>query len=107
MNLIQLIPHLKTIEKTQALTKKVAPGIDFDSIDLYLKDKLALDSEIIFPDSEATPNTIVITIDDTKYENLFPLYMAQEMVEGYVTGYPNLSDMEIAQHLLDYAINDA
>jgi len=87
--------------------KKVAPGVDFDTIDLYLKDKLALDSEIIFPDNETTPNTIVITIDDAEYENLFPLYMAQEMIEGYATGYPNLSDAEIAQRLLDYAINDA
>ena len=107
MNLVELIPHLKTIEKAEALMNKVAPGVDSDTIDLYLKDKLALDSEIIFPDNETTPNTIVITIDDAEYENLFPLYMAQEMVEGYATGYPNLSDTEIAQHLLDYAINDA
>jgi len=107
MNLVELIPHLKTIEKAEVLIKEVAPGIYFDTIDLYLKDKMALDSEIIFPDGETTPDTIVITIDDAQYENLFPLYMAQEMVEEYAGNYPNLSDTEIAQHLLDYAINDA
>lgn len=107
MNIIELIPDLKTIEKAEALMKAVALGIYFDTIDLYLKDKLALDSEIIFLDAETTPGTNIITIDDVEYKNLFPLYMAQEMVEAYVANHPELKDTEIAQRLLDYTINDA
>jgi hypothetical protein len=108
MNIIELIPHLKDLEKAEALSFIMLPDIEFDLIELYMKDNLKLDSDIVSFDAESIPNELLIEIDGIKYENLFPLYMAQEMVEEYVNIYKNeISDVEIAEKLLDYRRKDA
>jgi hypothetical protein len=108
MNIIELIPHLKDLEKAEALSFIMLPDIEFDLIELYMKDNLKLDSDIVSFDAESIPNELLIEIDGIKYENLFPLYMAQEMVEEYVNIYKNeISDLEIAEKLLDYRRKDA
>lgn len=108
MNIIELIPHLKNLDKAEALSNNILPNIEFDLVELYMKDNLKLDSDVMFFDAESIPNELLIEIDGTKYENLFPLYMAQEMVEEYVNVYKNeISDLEIAEKLLEYRQKDA
>jgi len=108
MNIIELIPHLKSLDKAEALSNNILPNIEFDLVELYMKDNLKLDSDVVFFDAEAIPNELLIEKDGTKYENLFPLYMAQEMVEEYVNVYKNeISDLEIAEKLLEYRQKDA
>lgn len=108
MNIIELIPHLKSLSKAEALLSSILPDIEFDLVELYMKDSLTLDSDVMFFNAESIPNELVIEIDGNKYENLLPLYMAQEMVEEYVNVYGNkVSDLEIAKRLLDYSEKDA
>lgn len=108
MNIIELIPHLKSLDKAEVLSNSILPNIEFDLVELYMKDNLKLDSDVVFFNAESIPNELLIEIDGTKYENLFPLYMAQEMVEEYVNIYKNeLSDLEIANKLLEYRQKDA
>ena len=108
MNIIELIPHLKSLDKAEVLSNNILPNIEFDLVELYMKDNLKLDSDVVFFDAESIPNELLIEIDGTKYENLFPLYMAQEIVEEYVNVYKNeISDLEIAEKLLEYRQKDA
>ncbi|WP_192350830.1 hypothetical protein [Algoriphagus sp. Y33] len=108
MNIIELIPYLKSLHKAESVSQVFLPDIEFDLVELYVKDKLALDSEVVFLNADSIPNELKIELDGVLYENLFPLYMAQEMVEEYVKTYNDeLSDMEIAKRLLEYRVNDA
>lgn len=108
MKLIEIIEHLKTVEKGENLISTEIPGIEFGLVDIYLKDKLDINSEVKFFDVDTIPNDLEINIDGSRYVNLFPLPMTQEMIEEYsklVT--PKLSNKEIAERLLDYRIKDA
>lgn len=108
MTIIELVPHLKSLSKAEVLSNSILLDIEFDLIELYMKESLKLDSDIVFFDAESIPNELLIEVDGIKYESLFPLYMAQEMVEEYDTLYKNqLSDLEIAKRLLDYREKDA
>lgn len=107
MNLIELIDHLKTSLKAEQLINQQIPGVEFDLVELYMKDSLGFESEIAFFDVETIPGNLIIEIDGIKYENLFSLSEIQEIVEQYVEEYPNWSDLDIAKRILEYRLNDA
>lgn len=108
MKLIELIDHLKTVSKAQQLIKTQIPDVDFDQVEVYMKDCCGLDSEIAFFDADEIPGDLVIEVDGIKYENLFPFYMVQEMVEEYVDKFgAGMTDLEIAQKILEYREHDA
>ena len=108
MNLIELIPHLKTLENADSFISKALPDVPFGQVDIYLKEKLDAASEIKLVDAEAIEGYIKMEIDGVMYTNLFPLWMLQEMVEGYsnVQG-KRVSHIDIAKRAIEYAINDA
>lgn len=108
MKIIELIPHLKSLNKAEALIKTAIPDVSLDVVEIYMKGEVALDSDIVLFDGDSIPLELKIIVEDIEYENLFPLYMAQEMVEEYVESFDDeLSDMEIAKRLLHYRLNDA
>jgi len=108
VKLNELISHLKSVEEAEKIISIEIPDVEFGSIDIYLKDRLNIESEIRFFDAETIPNNLVIEVDGINYVNLFPLPMTQEIVEGYANlSAPKLNDIEIAQKLLDYRIKDA
>lgn len=108
MNLLEVIEHLKSIEKAEELIAVEIPTVEFGLVDVYLKEKLDINSEVKFFDVDAIPNNLDIEINGVKYVNLFPLPMVQEMVEEYVASNDaKLTNSEIAQRLLDYRIKDA
>jgi len=108
MNIIELIPHLKSIDAAEAFVKSTAPNIEYDLVDIFMIGELGLNSEIIFFDAESISDNSIFQKEGIRYENLFPLNMAQEMVEEYVNIYKDgLSDLEIAKRLLDYRQRDA
>jgi hypothetical protein len=108
MNIVELIDHLKNLDLAENFIKVFLPGVDFDEIIIYMKGKVALDTEISFFDAEAISNELIMEINGERFESFFPLYQAQEMVEEYVTKYnQKLSNLEIAKRMLDYHLNDA
>jgi hypothetical protein len=108
MNIVELIPYLKNYSEAKVLCASLIPGVEFDLIEIYVKDKLELDSEVVFFDAESIPNELRIEVDGIRYENFFPLYMAQEMVQEYVDRFNDeLSNEEIAKRLLNYRQKDA
>lgn len=107
MTLIELIEQLKTLPKAEALAKQQIPGVEYDLVELYMKDSLSFESEIAFFDVDTIPGHLIIEIDGIKYENLFSLNLIQEMVEEYVEEYPNWSNLDIAKRIMEYRHNDA
>ncbi|MDR3713534.1 MAG: hypothetical protein P4L51_12005 [Puia sp.] len=108
MNLVQLIDHLKNMKEAEKFIESQIPGVEFGQIDIYLKDRLDINSEVNFFDAETIENKAEIEIHGQKYINLFPLCMMQEMVEAYKNKtYENITDIEIAKKLLEYRAKDA
>jgi hypothetical protein len=108
MNLIQLIDHVKNMTEAKKLAESQIPNVEFNQVDIYMKDRLDLNSEIIFVDAETTDYKVEIEIEGEKYINLFPLNMLQEMVEAQKSKIFNRrTDLEIAERLLEYRNKDA
>lgn len=105
MNIIELVKHLKSFKQTENFITEYVPTIEYDLVDIYMTGKLGLDSEIAFFDAEKIPNRLIIDIDGIIYENLFPLNLAQEMVEEL--NVSNLTDLEIAKRILEFREKDA
>lgn len=106
MDIIELIDHLKSRDLAEKLLNDVLPNVEFDLVVLYMKNKVALDSEISFFDFEAISNELIMELDGVKYEYFFQLYEAQEMVEESMAEY-NPTNREMAERMIDYNLNDA
>jgi len=48
MKLMDIIELLKTRQKAEELAKRMMPGVEYYDIELYMEDKVALDSELRF-----------------------------------------------------------
>jgi hypothetical protein len=107
MNIVELVKYLKSIEQAENFIKDELPDVEYDLIDIYMVEKLGLNSEIVFFNAEEIPNRLIINIDGITYENLFPLNLTQEMVEEFEASHKKISDIEIAKRLLEYREKDA
>ena len=108
MKLVELIKHLKRIDKAEQFISKELPNVEFDSVDIFMVNDLNLNADIKFFDAESVSHGSEIEIAGVQLINFLPLYMAQEMVEEYHMNLEGkMTDLEIAKALLSYSINDA
>jgi hypothetical protein len=107
MKLIELVKHLKRVKESEEFTSTQLSDIEYDLIDMYMIEKVALDSDIVFFDAVKIPNKLILEIGGVTYENLFPLNMAQDMVEEFVSSNASASDLKIAEFLINYREKDA
>lgn len=108
MNLAELVEHVRQRESWPELLDKDMAGVDIDQIDIYLRSKLDVESEVKFFDTEEIPNELEIVIDGVSYVNLFPMTMLREMINDYLErSGSSLSNMDIARKLISYRIVDA
>lgn len=107
MKLIELVKHLKSVKESEKFTNAQLSDIEYDLIDMYMIEKVGFDSDIVFFDAEKIPNKLTIEIEGVTYENLFPLNMAQDIVEEFASNNASASDLEIAEFLINYREKDA
>lgn len=109
MKLLELIPYLKDPARIIQIAGEALPGVDPDSIGLYMVEAVGMQSEIKFFDEAMLTMESVMTLDGVQYESFFPLFMAREMVEEFVNakGGGQLTDEEIATGMLRYWQYDA
>lgn len=107
MTIIDLIKHLKSFEQAEKFINEELSDVEYDLVDIYMIEKLGLDSEIVFFNAEEIDNELCININGVNYVNLFPLNMAQEMVQDLKISDSKISDIEIAEMLLAYREKDA
>ncbi len=106
MKLLELIPFLKTFNEAERCAKKQLPDTEFDLIQLYMKNGIDIESDIAFFDGDIIPGNMLIEVNGIQYVSLFPLYMAQEIVEAHIT--ENMfNNCEIAERMIEYRIYDA
>jgi hypothetical protein len=81
------------------------PDIDYYDAEVYLKDSINEESELVIFDSEKIEGMIEMEINNEKYYNLFTLDHFVEVFEDY--SEPSGKDIEIAERIINYRINDA
>lgn len=105
MNLIELIPYLKSEKKFVEFLESRFPAIETHQLDIYMKGSLSPNSELIFLDAEELDGKIVQNINGIEFINLFPVFHLLEIFEGY---YENdISDKSMAIKIINYRLNDS
>ncbi|PQV47453.1 hypothetical protein CLV33_107242 [Jejuia pallidilutea] len=105
MNLVEFIFYLKNPSKIEEFVTNENQEIDIDYADIYLENELSIYSKLFFFDAEQIDGKLEIEFNGKKYVNLFPLdYLLDIFTEFNVSGD---SDLEIANKILNYRINDA
>lgn len=105
MNLIEFIAYLKDSEKVIHYLNEHYPDIDYYDSEIYLKNSLSIESELVIFDCEKIEGTIVMEINNEKYYNLFSLDHLVEVFEDYSKFSENYDT--IAMKIINYRINDA
>lgn len=107
MKLTDVVEALRNPDTAAQLAEKELPGVEFLVLDMYMKDELNLNSDIKFFDAEKV-HGIHLEVDGIKYVNVFPLTMAQELVEDFMKLYgPDATNERLAEGLFEYRLNDA
>ncbi|MCB4234750.1 hypothetical protein LDL59_05490 [Kaistella anthropi] len=106
MKLTEITESLRnnTIEE---LIENNSIAIEYDLIDIYAINELGLESEYHFLNAEEIPGTKIFEEKGIKYENLCPLSMLEDLVNDFTNQNPKMSDLELAEQVLDYIENDA
>ncbi|SIT28301.1 hypothetical protein [Chryseobacterium gambrini] len=107
MNLINFIDYLNNPENLSDLVSDFNVNNESEALITCLKDSLDVHSEVSIFGIEDTDGDLEFEKNGSRFIELFPLEMLQEMVEEYINTYRNITSSEIAQRLIDYRINDA
>ena len=78
-----------------------------EAVLIYMEGELGLESEIVLFDIEETGDCIYYEKNGIHFEQLFSLTFALELINDYRLIRKGYSDLQIAQRLVEYGINDA
>lgn len=94
-------------ESLNSATPSIADqlGLAIDFTDIYMKDRIDINSELHFFDIEEAEEYILYVKDGQEYIELFMLWHAIELIEDFIKG--GLSTEATAQRLIEYRIKDA
>jgi hypothetical protein len=108
MKLEEAVKYLKDSDGLQQLCITESLTTDPDDLLIYMKKALNIESELSFFSIEETEDYLIFNKDGVQYIQLFPAYYAVNLIESDLDllnrGFTNL---QIANRLLDYRINDA
>lgn len=108
MKLKEFINYLLEPEKLEILCSEQNYAGDIDSLLIYMKDRLDLNSDIFLFDIEETDDDIVYNKNGDQYIQLFPIDHSIELIETILDLKDKGNSIEsIAKRLLEYRIKDA
>ena len=105
MNLLRFIEYLKDEDKALQFMKETYPEIDYYDAEIYLKDSLSADSDLVIFDSEKIEGLIEMRKDNNTYYYLFSLDLLAEVYADY--SRITETDHEIVEKIINYRISDA
>ncbi|AZB19729.1 hypothetical protein EG352_19100 [Chryseobacterium indologenes] len=107
MNYVNFVGYLANLDNLDDLYIEFNADSESEALIVCLKDSLDMNSEVAIFGIEETDGDLIFEKDENKYVELFPLEMTQEMIEEYINTYKGISNIKIAESLLNYRINDA
>jgi hypothetical protein len=104
MKLLEIIPMFRQPGRIDEFIQSIGLDNEEEDASVYMKDSLELTNDIKFLSDEQVQGKRIVVVDGDTYEELLPVFMIQEMVDELKEDH---SDLQIAQKILSYAINDA
>lgn len=108
MKLVEFVDYLVNPEKLESFYEEKGLNVESESLLIYMKQTINIDSEIVFFEMEETDDEVLFSKDGIEYLQLFPISHAVELIESDLDlkdkGYTNL---QIANRLVEYRIHDA
>lgn len=105
MKLTDIIPYLKNKDKWEDLLADLQIDPNCEEVLIYALEKLDINSDILLIELEKTEDDLEIYFEEKKYIQIFPYSLAYELI---TIDFSNLkTDLDIAQRLIEYCINDA
>ncbi len=108
MKLEDLIAYFRKAGVFEDFCQDYSLDVEAEVIEVYMQKPFSLDSDLAFFEIEKTEGNIEHISDGVKYYNLFDFYYFLDMIEELKEGdNKKLSDKEVAERVLSYAIKDA
>jgi hypothetical protein len=108
MKLVNLIDYLINPSRLNKLYKEENINCDTEALLIYMEEKLDIDSNIEFFTIEETEDNLIYKKNNINYFQLFPVEHAVELIESDLNlKGKELSNLQIANRLLEYRIKDA
>jgi len=104
MNFEIFVEFLVDPSKLQPIMEEAK--VDLHNGIIYLKDKLAIESQVHLFSEEMTDDLIEFKENDFTYIQLFPLKMAIDLISDFSRA-ERLSNRQLSERLIHYAIYDA
>lgn len=105
MKITDLIPYIKDTNKWDGLIADLHLNTNCEEVLIYALDKLDIDSDILLIELEKSGDDLEIILNGKKYIQILPYSLAQELIKIDFSNFK--TDLDIAQRLIEYCINDA
>ena len=106
MKLIDLIDYLVTSSKLEILYHEQGVNQKSESLSIFMKGSVDLDSDIAIFGVEETDGNIAFHKDGIDYVDMLPVELAVDILESNF-GTKRVANYDKAARLLEYAIYDA
>jgi hypothetical protein len=107
MNLIGLMKYLREEGFAFHFVETRYPEVDYYNAEVYLKGSLSIESEVKIFDGEKIEGMIEMEVEGAKYINLFTLDLLVETYQDYANGSDSILDIDVAEKIINYRVNDA
>ena len=108
MKLVELVNYFKRGGSFEEFCKDNSLDKEAEVIEIYMEKPFDLSNDLAFFEIEKTEGNVEYTSNGVTYYNLFDFYCFLDAIsESNEGGNRSISDNEIAQRLLSYAIHDA
>lgn len=104
MKLEHIIKYFRYPSALVSLYQEQGLNPQADGITIFMKDKVAPDSNIILLSEEQTNGNNTCLVAGDRYVELLPAFMVSALVNNLAGSVP---DDEIALRIVDYAVNEA
>ena len=105
MKLAEIILNLEDENTFKKYLADFYPGIDYYNIELYFKDSIDLNSEIVAFDTEKTNFQLEIEEDNSLYIFMITTEDLLNIYDGFKDQYDN--NEQIAERIVQYVIYDS
>jgi hypothetical protein len=108
MKLLDLIDYLVMPSKLEAFYREHGINEESESLSICMQNSLSIDSDVAIFGIEETGEHINFQKDGIDYVDMLPVDLAIDLIEsGLGLKHKDVTNLDIANRLLEYAIYDA
>ena len=108
MKLVELVNYFRNGGSFEEFLQSQSLNIESEVVEIYMEKPFDINNNLAFFEIEKTEGIVEYKSNNVKYYNLFDFYYFLDAIEESNVGQNKLlTDFDVANRLLLYAINDA